>query len=78
MFYDFELLICYFFLALFFQAFDLFDTNGVGVIDIKELKVAIRALGFEPKKEEIKVRACFKVNVKELINNKCIFYFYRK
>ncbi|CAO1377879.1 unnamed protein product [Diamesa hyperborea] len=36
------------------EAFDLFDTNGVGVIDIKELKVAIRALGFEPKKEEIK------------------------
>lgn len=52
---DFKLLICYFFLALFFKAFDLFDTNGVGVIDIKELKVAIRALGFEPKKEEIKV-----------------------
>lgn len=36
------------------QAFDLFDTTGTGVIDIKELKVAIRALGFEPKKEEIK------------------------
>lgn len=33
---------------------DLFDTSGTGVIDIKELKVAIRALGFEPKKEEIK------------------------
>lgn len=36
------------------EAFDLFDTEGSGVIDIKELKVAIRALGFEPKKEEIK------------------------
>lgn len=36
------------------QAFDLFDTSGTGVIDIKELKVAIRAVGFEPKKEEIK------------------------
>lgn len=36
------------------EAFDLFDTNGTGVIDTKELKVAIRALGFEPKKEEIK------------------------
>lgn len=36
------------------EAFDLFDTDGTGVIDIKELKVAIRALGFEPKKEEIK------------------------
>ncbi|KAK4887091.1 hypothetical protein RN001_003362 [Aquatica leii] len=36
------------------EAFDLFDTEGVGKIDTKELKVAIRALGFEPKKEEIK------------------------
>lgn len=36
------------------EAFDLFDTEGTGVIDIKELKVAIRALGFEPKKEDIK------------------------
>ncbi|PWA18759.1 hypothetical protein CCH79_00005578 [Gambusia affinis] len=36
------------------EAFDLFDTDGTGTIDIKELKVAMRALGFEPKKEEIK------------------------
>lgn len=36
------------------EAFDMFDTEGTGVIDIKELKVAIRALGFEPKKEDIK------------------------
>lgn len=36
------------------EAFDLFDNEGSGVIDTKELKVAIRALGFEPKKEEIK------------------------
>lgn len=36
------------------EAFDLFDTNGHGVIDIKDLKVALRALGFEPAKEEIK------------------------
>lgn len=36
------------------EAFDLFDTEGTGKIDVKELKVAIRALGFEPKKEEIK------------------------
>lgn len=36
------------------EAFDLFDKEGVGKIDTKELKVAIRALGFEPKKEEIK------------------------
>ena len=36
------------------EAFDLFDTDGSEVIDAKELKVAMRALGFEPKKEEIK------------------------
>merc|ERR1711959_42918 len=35
------------------EAFDLFDTDGSGTIDAKELKVAMRALGFEPKKEEI-------------------------
>lgn len=36
------------------EAFDIFDNEGVGKIDTKDLKVAIRALGFEPKKEEIK------------------------
>jgi len=36
------------------EAFDLFDSEGNGVIDAKELKVAMRALGFEPKKEEVK------------------------
>merc|ERR1711885_1240 len=36
------------------EAFDPFDTDGSGTIDAKELKVAMRALGFEPKKEEIK------------------------
>ena len=36
------------------EAFDLFDTDGSGSIDAKELKVAMRELGFEPKKEEIK------------------------
>ena len=36
------------------EAFDLFDTEAQGVIDAKELKVAMRALGFEPKKEEIR------------------------
>jgi centrin-1 len=36
------------------EAFDLFDSEGKGAIDAKELKVAMRALGFEPKKEEVK------------------------
>ena len=49
------------------EAFDLFDTEGagkntffkykftfLGAIDARELKVAMRALGFEPKREEIK------------------------
>ncbi|XP_033829972.1 uncharacterized protein cetn2 [Periophthalmus magnuspinnatus] len=36
------------------EAFELFDTDGSGLIDVKDLKVALRAMGFEPKKEEIK------------------------
>ncbi|NWQ84560.1 CETN1 protein, partial [Columbina picui] len=36
------------------EAFELFDTDGTGAIDVRELKVAMRALGFEPRKEEIK------------------------
>ena len=36
------------------EAFDLFDTDGSGVIEAKELKVALRALGYEPQKDEIK------------------------
>lgn len=36
------------------EAFDLFDTDGTGKIDARELKVVMRALGFEPKKEEIR------------------------
>eukprot|EP01084_Bolivina_argentea_P013711 25707_1 len=36
------------------EAFELFDTDGSGSIDAKELKVAMHALGFEPKKEEIR------------------------
>lgn len=35
------------------QAFELFDADGTGTIDVKEFKVAMRTLGFEPKKEEI-------------------------
>lgn len=33
------------------QAFDLFDTDGNGVIDPKELKAAMQALGFEAKNQ---------------------------
>ena len=36
------------------EAFELFDTDKTGTIDYHELKVAMRALGFEPKKEEVK------------------------
>ncbi|KAH0795196.1 centrin [Histomonas meleagridis] len=36
------------------EAFDLFDTDGSGSIDAKELKVAMKALGFDPTKEEIR------------------------
>ena len=36
------------------QAFDLFDVEGTGKIKAKDIKVALRALGFEPKKEELK------------------------
>jgi Ca2+-binding EF-hand superfamily protein len=36
------------------DAFELFDTDGTGGVDSKELKVAMRALGFEPKKEEVR------------------------
>ena len=36
------------------EAFDLFDTDGSENIDARELKVALRALGFEPRKEDLK------------------------
>merc|ERR1711865_1281080 len=35
------------------EAFELFDTDGSGAIDAKELKVAMQALGFEPTSDEI-------------------------
>ena len=35
------------------QAFDLFNTDGSGTIDAKELKVAMHALGFEPTNSEM-------------------------
>ena len=36
------------------EAFDLFDSTGSGMINLQDLKVALRALGFEPAKQEIK------------------------
>merc|ERR1719473_1026725 len=36
------------------EAFDLFDTDASGSIDIRELKVAMRALGFEVRSDEVK------------------------
>ena len=35
------------------ETFDLFDTDSSGSIDPEKVKAAMRALGFEPKKEEI-------------------------
>ncbi len=45
------------------EAFNLFDTDGSGTIDVRELKAAMRALGFTVKKAEIRqmlvrVHAC--------------------
>merc|ERR1711939_1002618 len=36
------------------EAFSLFDSDASGMIDIRELKAATRALGFEIKNEELK------------------------
>jgi centrin-1 len=36
------------------EAFDLFDVEQTGRIDARELRVVMRALGFEPNKEEIR------------------------
>jgi len=36
------------------EAFNLFDTEGKGSIDVRELKAAFRALGFQVKKAEIR------------------------
>merc|ERR1712216_839776 len=36
------------------EAFGLFDSDASGMIDIRELKAAMRALGFEVKNEELK------------------------
>merc|ERR1711991_1124475 len=36
------------------EAFDLFDTDGSGSIDVNELKVAMKALGMDAKSDEIR------------------------
>merc|ERR1711998_506323 len=36
------------------EAFSLFDSDASGMIDVRELKAATRALGFEVKNEELK------------------------
>merc|ERR1712184_154277 len=36
------------------EAFGLFDSDQSGMIDVRELKAAMRALGFEVKNEELK------------------------
>eukprot|EP00668_Euglena_longa_P048026 GGOE01065073.1.p1 GENE.GGOE01065073.1~~GGOE01065073.1.p1 ORF type:complete len:179 (+),score=71.49 GGOE01065073.1:66-602(+) len=35
-------------------AFNLLDSEGAGTIDAKDLKVALRALGYEPQKDKLK------------------------
>jgi len=35
------------------EAFNVFDQENTGKMEVKELKVAMRALGFEPRKDEI-------------------------
>ena len=60
------------------QAFDLFDSEGQGVIDANALKVVLRALGFEPRKEEVKAMIASVDGASEtgMIDfNECVFLF---
>ena len=36
------------------EAFDLFDVDGSGHVDVRELKISMRALGFDVKKSEVR------------------------
>lgn len=49
------------------EAFDLFDTDGTGIIDVKEIKLVMRALGFEILKDELKAIS-MKFNSKSTID----------
>ena len=60
------------------QAFDLFDSEGQGVIDANALKVVLRALGFEPRKEEVKAMIASVDGASEtgMIDfNECVFFY---
>ncbi len=50
------------------QAFDLFDSDKDGILDSYELKVAMRALGFEMKNDEIRTI----VSKFDPVNKSCI------
>merc|ERR1711990_872643 len=47
------------------EAFSLFDSDASGMIDIRELKAAMRALGFEVKNEELKKMMTAKMGEKD-------------
>lgn len=36
------------------EAFELFDTDGSGTVEAREVKVVLRALGFEPSKDDVR------------------------
>ncbi len=36
------------------EAFDLFDSDGSGAVDAREMKIAMRALGFNVRKKELR------------------------
>ncbi len=41
-------------LLILMQAFDLFDADGSGSIDLNEMRIAMKALGFNQTKEEVR------------------------
>ena len=47
------------------EAFELFDANKTGTIDLHELKVLMRALGFDVKKPE----------VIKMVHGKVLYYY---